>query len=545
MHKHEDNTQETAQPNAISNTGNKSNIQAKQSPVQRERQATHTSKEGQKPTIQAKQSPVQRKNTQGIDPHIQQHATQKYGADLSQVNIQENSSFPASVNAKATIQGNDIHIAPGEGKSVKNHEIGHAIDNQLNGTPKADTKINGQAVNTDKSRENAADKIRAELDNLPVQRQEDVSQVSTPSQKTQNSKGTIQRKLNSTHGTSLHTCYAELQVYWKKMKIAKLFKDALNELVQDKSDTYNLAGFQAIFETHGAPGVDDDKLYAMTEALILDITAHTSFDFGLTALAKGDKNHRYQERASDASVTAGGVVSGNINLSHVTVESGVSAIGSHALSVAHGAPGEFGTGFYTVSGSTKDGAYGVSGKWSQAKNYDQVLHMSIEASGVLTALGISDVNEIKLVLAMLSSPAGYGAIAPAAAYQLMSQINKRGRLCLLPDERNVKVDVVPSASPNNDGKASWDEVDGHGGKLDSYVLVIGPQRPALLHKVRQIAFKSGLMEMLLNNGRDQQAEWIDGHKVGKLKEGSAVADARLDTDGTYKDALAQIRQALL
>lgn len=130
-------------------------------------------KEGRKGAIQAKQQPVQRKrNSGGVEPHIQQYAAQKYGADLSKVSIVENSSFPASVNAKATIQGNSIHVAPGESSTVKNHEIGHAIDNQLNGTPKADSKVNGQAVNTDQTRENAADRIGAELGNVPVQRKE-------------------------------------------------------------------------------------------------------------------------------------------------------------------------------------------------------------------------------------------------------------------------------------------------------------------------------------------------------------------------------------
>ncbi|WP_299454930.1 hypothetical protein [uncultured Microscilla sp.] len=525
----------------------KANIRAKQQPIQRKLQNAYESKEGQKQPIQAKQAPIQRASSQKVAPHLQQYAAQKYGADLSRVNIQENSPFPSSVNAKATIQDNSIHIAPGESTTVKNHEIGHAIDNQLNGAPKANAQVNGQAVNTDPTRESAADRIGTELGNVPVQRQ--VVESPPPTMSTVQLKNSdthvIQRKINKTQGANLKGCIEPLKAYWRSIGIGRLFRDTLNELSTDKENTYLLTGFQAAFEELGNPGTDDDKLYAMTEALILDIKAYTPFDFGLAPFQKGDKSTRYQERPSTASVSRDGVVSGNINLSHVTVESGVDAIGAQPLSVAHGASGEFGTGFYTVSGSTKDGAYGVSGKWSDAKDYDQVLHMTLEASGVLLALGIHDPAEAALVLAMLSNPAGYGVIPPGAAYQLMSQINVRGRLCLLPDERDVRVDVVPSASPAEDGKASWNEVDGKGGVLDSYALVVGPQRPAILHQVRQIAFKSGLMEILLNRQRHDQAEWINSHKTGELKAGSALADTQLDTDKAYTDALAQIRQLLL
>lgn len=91
----------------------------------------------------------------------------QYGVDLSEYQEQPNSSFPASVGATATIQGKNIHYAPGEyTEKNRKHELGHAIDNAKNGTPKGDQIINGQLVDT--TREKAADKIAE----TPLQRKE-------------------------------------------------------------------------------------------------------------------------------------------------------------------------------------------------------------------------------------------------------------------------------------------------------------------------------------------------------------------------------------
>lgn len=106
--------------------------------------------------FQAMQQPVQKQQVQAKDLKTQMGNV--YGVDLSGFKEHQNSSFPGSVNAYATIQGNEIHYAPGQfTPENRKHELGHAIDNTLNGTPQGDKMVNGQRVDT--SREKAADKI--------------------------------------------------------------------------------------------------------------------------------------------------------------------------------------------------------------------------------------------------------------------------------------------------------------------------------------------------------------------------------------------------
>lgn len=101
----------------------------------------------------AQRFPIQRQPT---DLKTQMGAT--HGVDLSGIKEIPNSSFPASVGALATIQGNRIHYAPSQFTTAnRRHELGHAIDNAKNGTPKGDTIVNGKNVDT--TRENAAQKI--------------------------------------------------------------------------------------------------------------------------------------------------------------------------------------------------------------------------------------------------------------------------------------------------------------------------------------------------------------------------------------------------
>ncbi|MEM0938981.1 MAG: hypothetical protein AAGI25_04225 [Bacteroidota bacterium] len=83
---------------------------------------------------------------------------EKYGVDTSPLTATNNSSFPVQLNAEATIQGNNIHFAPGMDTDYNmRHEVGHFIDNKLNGTPKREKIVNGHWVNN--SREGIVDKI--------------------------------------------------------------------------------------------------------------------------------------------------------------------------------------------------------------------------------------------------------------------------------------------------------------------------------------------------------------------------------------------------
>ncbi|WP_299605237.1 hypothetical protein [uncultured Aquimarina sp.] len=82
----------------------------------------------------------------------------KYGVDTSNLNARHNSTFPIKLNAEATIQGSNIHFAPGKDTDYNiKHEVAHAIDNTLHGTPKGNKIINGQSIDT--TREKVVDNI--------------------------------------------------------------------------------------------------------------------------------------------------------------------------------------------------------------------------------------------------------------------------------------------------------------------------------------------------------------------------------------------------
>ncbi len=161
----------------------KPSIQAKQRPIQAKHkpiQAKHKPIQAKHKPIQAKHKPVQRnkkKSTQLNSLSGQEKSTEiakslgeKHNVDTSNLQFNHNSAFPKSVNAEATIQGNKIDFAPGKDTTDNiKHEVGHHIVNTKRGTPpKADSVVNGQAVNT--TDEVAADKIMNE--SLPTQQGE-------------------------------------------------------------------------------------------------------------------------------------------------------------------------------------------------------------------------------------------------------------------------------------------------------------------------------------------------------------------------------------
>lgn len=108
----------------------------------------------------SKALPVQRKAPKGSS-RFQQIATamgEQHGVDTSGLVATHNSSFPAQLNAEATIQGNKIHFAPGKDTDYTiRHEVAHAIDNTLHGTPGGDQVVNGQKVDT--TREKVVDRM--------------------------------------------------------------------------------------------------------------------------------------------------------------------------------------------------------------------------------------------------------------------------------------------------------------------------------------------------------------------------------------------------
>lgn len=101
-----------------------------------------------------------RRNPQGSArfQHIATAMGSNYGVDTSGLVATHNSSFPGSLNAAATIQGRNIHFAPGMDTDHNiRHEVAHAIDNTLHGTPKGYQVVQGQRVDT--TREKVVDRM--------------------------------------------------------------------------------------------------------------------------------------------------------------------------------------------------------------------------------------------------------------------------------------------------------------------------------------------------------------------------------------------------
>lgn len=110
--------------------------------------------------VAAKAYPLQRKAATGSSRFQQVAADmgRKYGVDTSRLKATHQSPFPTKLNAEATIQGNNIHFAPGKDTDYNiRHEVAHAIDNKLNGTPKGDRLVNGQKIDT--TREKVVDRM--------------------------------------------------------------------------------------------------------------------------------------------------------------------------------------------------------------------------------------------------------------------------------------------------------------------------------------------------------------------------------------------------
>jgi len=203
MHQHalSNDNHNVQKQNNPSTTQSQSTIQAKQKPVQAKQkpiQAKQKPIQSKQRPVQAKQRPVQRNTTgqtKGEQPQgsakFKEIATtmgQQHGVDTSQLKATHNSSFPDTVNAEATIQGNKIDFAPGKDTEANmKHEVAHAIDNVKNGTPKGDKVVNGQSVDT--TREQTVDNMAAQ----PLQRKENQSTENLGQQEVISSGGPVQR----------------------------------------------------------------------------------------------------------------------------------------------------------------------------------------------------------------------------------------------------------------------------------------------------------------------------------------------------------------
>lgn len=87
-----------------------------------------------------------------------QRIEEKTGVDMRGVDIHMNSHLPAKVQAGAyAAGGSQVYLAPGQERHL-NHELGHIVQ-QRSGLVKATGRINGKAVNDDRSLERQASEI--------------------------------------------------------------------------------------------------------------------------------------------------------------------------------------------------------------------------------------------------------------------------------------------------------------------------------------------------------------------------------------------------
>ena len=111
-------------------------------------------------------APVQRDaepNKTGMPDGVKQKMESSLGADFSSVRVETESASATNVGALAYTQGESVHFAPGQfkpdtssGQQLIGHELTHVVQ-QREGRVKANTEVNGMAVNDNPSLEREAE----------------------------------------------------------------------------------------------------------------------------------------------------------------------------------------------------------------------------------------------------------------------------------------------------------------------------------------------------------------------------------------------------
>lgn len=96
-----------------------------------------------------------RENKTGIPDALLRKAEQKSNLSFDDVRVHYNSERPATVQALAYTQGNNIYVGPGQERHLA-HELGHIVQ-QKEGRVSATSTVNGMAVNDDPALEREAD----------------------------------------------------------------------------------------------------------------------------------------------------------------------------------------------------------------------------------------------------------------------------------------------------------------------------------------------------------------------------------------------------
>lgn len=109
--------------------------------------------------LDAAANPAPPPNRTGLPDGLKAGAERLSGRSLDDVRVHRDSAEPAALGARAFARGTDIHVGPGQERSLP-HETWHVVQ-QKEGRVRPDTLLDGQPVNTDAFLEREADHMGA------------------------------------------------------------------------------------------------------------------------------------------------------------------------------------------------------------------------------------------------------------------------------------------------------------------------------------------------------------------------------------------------
>ena len=148
-------------------------LQAKQRPIQAKQRPIQAK---QRP-IQAKQQPIQRNtgsnagSTNGNvnEAQVKANVSALTGTDVTDAKVHYNSNKPAQLQAEATAQGDQVHLASGKERHL-GHELTHVAQQKQGRVKPTIQANNGMGINNDPKLEKEADDIGAKAhSNQPIQ----------------------------------------------------------------------------------------------------------------------------------------------------------------------------------------------------------------------------------------------------------------------------------------------------------------------------------------------------------------------------------------
>lgn len=182
-------------------------------------------------------------------------------------------------------------------------------------------------------------------------------------------------------------------------------------------------------------------------------------------------------------------------LAHVAFKS--SYFSDAEVNTAYGSnPGEFGTGFYLTTAHDTVAPSKISTVWKpEGKAAPDVVIKFRIANDTLSKLVGDDANLRDFLIYVLQHKDGYPmGMNEVAAVALMDRINAQGKVLIFPDNKDTKVVIK-----TGEAKKNWREYTESNAGGSSHYIVIGPQRPGALDGVRQIAFRGGGGQYIINS----------------------------------------------